>query len=292
MSKIEQINVLTFDIEEWYHFDIFSTPDTWLTYTPRLDQYLPKILDKLDEQQTKATFFCLGWIARTYPNIIKEIKNRGHELACHTDKHFFVREMTPEAFEEDLKLALDSIENVIGEKVTAFRAPAFTITEDSTWAFEILARNGIDTDCSIFPTSRSFGGFPSFGEAVPSIIEYKDYRLKEFPINTGKVMGKEFVFGGGGYFRLFPYSLVKNLMTKSNYNMTYLHMRDFDYEQPRFKHLSKMRYFKCYYGIKGAYSKFEKMLNDFKWVNLKQASEIIDFNKVNIKKLSDVNEIP
>lgn len=280
MKTKQQMNIISFDIEEWYHFDIFSGEDTWKEYPSRIDLYLPRILDELDKHNTKATFFCLGWIARAYPEVLKQIQRRGHELACHSDKHFFVREMNPESFNLDLKQALDSIENVIGEKVTSFRAPAFTISEDATWAFEILAKNGIENDCSIFPTTRSFGGFPSFGEAKPALIKYKDYKIKEFPINTGTVLGKQFVFGGGGYFRLFPYWLIKRLMNQSDYNITYLHMRDFDYEQPRFKHITGMRKFKSYYGIKGAYPKFLKMLNDFKWISVGEAVKQIDFNKV------------
>lgn len=286
MKLTEQMNILTFDIEEWFHFDIFSPEETWLDFPPRIDLYLPRILDKLDEHQTKATFFCLGWIARAYPDVLKQIQQRGHELACHSDKHLFVREMTPESFNEDLVMALDSIENVIGQKVTSFRAPAFTISEDATWAFEVLASNGIESDCSIFPTTRSFGGFPSFGEAAPTLIKYKGYSIKEFPISAGTVLGKQMVFGGGGYFRLFPYWLIKKLMNQLDYNITYLHMRDFDYEQPRFKHLSGMRYFKSYYGIKNAYPKFEKMLNDFKWINVEQAISQIDYSKVRQLELS------
>lgn len=280
MNKATQLNILTFDIEEWYHFDIFSTEDKWLDYPPRIDLYLPRVLDKLDNHETKATFFCLGWIARTYPQVLKQIKQRGHEIACHSDKHFFVREMTPESFNQDLRQALDSIENVIGEKVTSFRAPAFTISEDATWAFEVLAKNGIENDCSIFPTTRSFGGFPSFGEAKPTLIRYKDYKIKELPINSATLFGKQIVFGGGGYFRLFPYSVIKKWMNQSDYNITYLHMRDFDYEQPRFKYLSKPRYFKSYYGIRQAYPKFEKMLADFKWISVGQAIQQIDFNAI------------
>lgn len=280
MNTGRQINVLTFDIEEWFHFDIYSKEDSWLSYPPRINLYLPRILDLLDEQNTKATFFCLGWIARNYPDVLKQIQARGHKLAAHSDKHFFVREMNPESFDADLRLCIDSIEDVTGQKVTAFRAPAFSITEESTWAFEVLARNGIDTDCSIFPTTRSFGGFPSFGEATPAIIKYKDYDLKEFPISTGTFFGKQMVFGGGGYFRLFPYWFIKKEMSKLDYNMTYLHMRDFDYEQPRFEHLSAMRKFKSYYGMKGAYPKFEKMLRDFKWVDLDQATELVDWSTV------------
>ena len=283
MNKAEQMNIMTFDIEEWYHFlgyQMQITEDKWKDYPPRIDLYLPQVLDKLDEYQTKATFFCVGWIARTFPDIIKRIHERGHELACHTDKHLFVKDMTPEAFDLDLSQALDSIESITGDKITSFRAPAFTITEDATWAFEVLAKNGIENDCSIFPTSRSFGGFPSFGEATPTLIKYKSYQIKEFPISTATILGKQMVFGGGGYFRLFPYSQIKRLMNQLDYNMTYLHIRDFDYEQPRFKGLSRGQAFKAYYGLKKAYPKFEKMLHDFKWISVEQAVSQIDFAKV------------
>ncbi len=274
------MNILTFDIEEWYHFDIFSTEDKWDSYESRIDLYLPRVLDRLDEKDFKATFFCLGWIARKYPKIIKQIAKRGHEIGCHTDKHLFVKEMTPESFNEDLQMALNSLESLIGEKVISFRAPAFTITADVTWAFEVLAENGILNDSSIFPMTRSFGGFPSYVEAKPSIILYNDVIIKEFPMNTGKILGQNFVFSGGGYFRLFPYKTIKKLMNKSDYNITYLHMRDFDFKQQRLRHLSMMRYFKSYYGIKGTFSKYEKLMNDFKWVSVEEAVGLIDWGKV------------
>lgn len=273
------MNILTFDIEEWYHFDIFSTEDKWGSYEPRIELYLTKVLDKLEEKNFKATFFCLGWIARKYPEIIKQIANRGHEIGCHTDKHLFVKDMTPESFYKDLRLALDSIENLTGKKVVSFRAPAFTISEDTIWAFEILAKQGILHDSSIFPMTRSFGGFPSFGEAKPSLISFNGITIKEFPMNTGKILGKDFVFCGGGYFRLIPYKIIKKLMNQSDYNITYFHMRDFDFNQPRFKHLSIMRYFKSYYGIKEAFSKYERLMNDFTFINIDMATSMIDWDK-------------
>ena len=279
------MNILTFDIEEWWHFDTFSTEDIWDNYEPRIDLYLNKVLDELDKKGIQATFFCLGWIARKYPQVIKTIVVRGHEIACHTDKHLFVKDMTPESFYEDLRLALDSIENISGSKIKTFRAPAFTITENEKWAFEILAKQGIEYDCSIFPTTRSFGGFPSFGEGKPTLIKYNGYEIKELPINTGKFLGKEFVFGGGGYFRLFPYWLIRKKMSQSDYNMTYLHMRDFDYEQYRFKYFSIERYFKSYYGLKGTYNKFLHLINDFKWVSVEDACKQVNWNDVRQIKL-------
>ena len=282
------MNIFSFDIEEWYHANNVNhliAEEEWITLPPRIDLYLPRILDKLDEFNIKATFFCLGWIARTYPGIIKQIHQHGHEIACHTDKHLLVNKMTPESFDSDLKIALDSIQNITNEKIISFRAPSFSISEDATWAFQVLAENGIEIDCSVFPTTSSFGGFPSFGEATPALIKYKDYQIKEFPMSTAKILGKHIVFGGGGYFRLFPYWFIKKLMEKSDYNMTYLHTRDFDTEQYRFKQISTISYFKSYYGIKDAYPKFEKMLKDFSWINIRQAVQQIDFDKVKLIQL-------
>jgi polysaccharide deacetylase family protein (PEP-CTERM system associated) len=273
------MNILTFDIEEWWHFDIYSTEDKWDGYEPRIDLYLNKVLDELDNQKVQATFFCLGWMARKYPQVIQKIAERKHEIACHTDKHIFIKDMTPESFNEDLRCALDSIENISGTKIKSFRAPSFTITDNEKWAFEVLSVNGIEYDCSVFPASRSYGGFPGFGEGKPTLIHYNDHVIKEFPINTGTVLGKKFVFGGGGYFRFFPYALIKQLMNQSDYNMTYLHMRDFDNEQYRFRYFSIERTFKSYYGLKGAYAKFQHLLTDYEWISVENAGRQINWTE-------------
>ena len=138
----------------------------------------------------------------------------------------------------------------------AFRTPAFSIDEQTGWACEILAENGIETDCSIFPTTRSFGGFPFFGKAEHCWIDYREVMIRESPIHTALILGNEVVYCGGGYFRLFPYWLIRHFLRKADYAMTYFHMRDFDYEQPRFGYLSPMRKFKSYYGFNRSCSKF------------------------------------
>ena len=279
------MKILSFDIEEWFHFDICSTEDKWINYSPRINLFLPQILDVLEAKNIKATFFCLGWIARTYPDIIRRIHEKGHEIGCHTDKHLFIHEMKPIDFDTDLKKALFSLENIIGEKIKSFRAPSFTITEESKWAFEILAKNGIENDCSIFPTSRSYGGFPSYDATTPAFIEYDGIKIKEFPISTGKIMGKRIVYTGGGYFRLFPYWFIKTMLSQSDYAMSYFHMRDFDYEQPRFSYLTLERKFKSYFGLKSSYSKFMKLLDDFEWINVQSASDKIDWDEVKTIRL-------
>ena len=271
------MNILTFDIEEWYTYELYPKGGK-AYYLPIINKYLDNILDLLDEINTTATFFCLGIIARNYPEIIKKIDERGHEIGCHSDKHTLLTNMTPAAFKEDTQLAINSIGNVTGKKVTCYRAPAFSITERNKWAFDILIEEGITTDCSIFPSSHSFGGFPSFTAGTPVLVGINGKTIQEFPISYVTSMGKKWMFSGGGYFRFFPYSLTKKMMSQSGYNMAYFHIRDFDSKQ---KQVYSLRYFHSYYGIKNAYTKLEQYLKGFQFISLGEAISKMDWNNVN-----------
>ena len=123
--------------------------------------------------------------------------------------------------EEDIKKSITVIESITGKKVRMFRAPGFSITEKNIWVFEILANCSITHDSSIFPAGRAHGGFQSYKKDIPSIIEYGGYQIKEFPINTTSVLGKKWIFSGGGYFRITPYTLIKQWTKSSEYVMTY-----------------------------------------------------------------------
>ena len=279
------MNILTFDIEDWWVYDHYGLGNAD-DYLPRLDWYLNEILDLLDRKNFKATFFCLGQVARQYPYVIKKIASHGHHIGCHSYNHQFLGDLKPEEFAADTKLAIDSIEDAIGIKVNSYRAPAFSITEESKWAIEILAENGIEYDCSIYPATRSFGGFPSAHMNNPTIIKYNHSELREFPMSLTKIFGKEFAYSGGGYFRLMPYPIIERIVAKSNYVITYFHIKDFDVKQLKSSSLLSsrespiLRYFKNYYGIKGAYTKFERLLADFEFVSIEQASKMIDWEKI------------
>lgn len=275
------MNILTFDIEEWWGYEHYCIGNE-KEYLPRLEYYFDFILDKLDEKGFYATFFCLGEVAKKYPEVIRKIAERGHHIGSHSYSHKFLGNTNPEEFAEDTYKSLDVIENITGEKVTAFRAPAFSITENNRWCLEILAENGILYDSSIFPAKRSFGGYSSFKQREPSIIEYRDKVIKEFPISITSIYGKDIAYSGGGYFRLFPYWKFKSVAKKSSYLMTYFHISDFDKDQVRkFGTLrgesSIIRYFKSYYGLNGCFSKFQRLISDFDFINIKQADECVDW---------------
>lgn len=285
MAINNKIEILTFDIEEWFHLldhNSTKTSQEWANYEVRIHQNMERILTLLKNTNQKATFFCLGWIARQYPEVIKAIISHGHEIGCHSHLHQLVYEQTPAEFEADLKSALHTLEDISGEKIRMYRAPGFSITEKNKWAFEILAKNGIEIDCSVFPANRAHGGFASFQYAKPSIIRYNGIELKELPINYHTLFGTPIIFSGGGYFRLLPYALIKKWSAQSNYVMTYFHPRDFDAAQPLIKDLPLSRKFKSYVGLKGATPKFEQWLSDFEFIDIGTAVNKIDWSKVPI----------
>lgn len=283
------MNILTFDVEDWYNCDFISGDFEWDKHEVRIYEGAHRILDELDKRNLKGTFFCLGWLAENHPLIIKEIADRGHEVGCHSYQHELSHRFTLEEFIADTSKAKTLIENVIGKKINIFRAPGFSITKNNTWALKALADMGFEYDCSIFPANHDYGGMPSYGEGNPKLIDLGDGRyIKEFPINIHKVVGKNLVFSGGGFFRLFPYFLIKKWAKGCDYMMTYFHPRDFDAGQPVVPNLPLMRRFKSYVGIKGAFKKLQHLLNDFDFVNVEQADKIIDWSKTEILNIEDL----
>ena len=216
---------------------------------------------------------------------IRKIAEAGHQIGCHTYQHELLTNLSKAQLYNDLYRAKAEIENVIGKKVDAFRAPAFSITKHNLYAFDALAELGFKYDCSLFPAHRDYGGMPSYGIGEPRLINHEGYIFKEFPINPTDIFGRKIVFSGGGYFRLFPYWFIKHLTERQNYTMTYFHPSDFDPEQPDMKHLPLLRRWKNRVGLKGAFAKYEKYLSDFEFVNLEQADKVIDWNSVGEVKL-------
>lgn len=274
------MHILTFDIEDWFHIldnDSTRSPAQWGGFESRLASGVERLLDVLAAHRCRATFFCLGWVARTYPSVVRKIASAGYEIGSHSDEHQLVYELTPQRFADDLRVSIDSIEQAVGRKVEYYRAPGFSITQATPWAFEALARNGIRLDSSVFPAGRAHGGYATFGQARPTIVETNGVSIREFPINTARVLGRSAVFSGGGYFRLAPWWLLRKLTRDSEYVMTYFHPRDFDAGQPVLEGLSAVRRFKSYHGIRGAKAKLDRLLDEFEFVDIAAAEARVDW---------------
>lgn len=282
------MKILTFDIEEWFHIldnDSTKTVEEWSNYETRIHSNVDKIFNLLAKSNLKATFFVVGWIAEKYPEVLNKIDKLGYEIGSHTNMHQLMYEQKRNEVQQDLKRSIDIIQSITGKKVTAFRAPGFSITEKNKWAFEVLAENGITHDSSVFPAGRAHGGFPSFSKAEPSIIKINGYELKEFPINTVPILGKKWIYSGGGYFRVTPYPFIKKWSNSSDYIMTYFHPRDFDKDQPMIEGLSRIRRFKSYYGLGNCMNKLERWTSEFSFVDLRNANQMIDWSKAPLVEL-------
>lgn len=277
------MNILTFDIEEWFHIlDNESTRNEsdWGRYETRIHQNMDLIFQLLEETNSRATFFCLGWVADKHPDVIRRIDAAGYEIATHSYAHQLAYEQTPAQFQDDLERSIKHLQDLTGKKVRSYRAPGFSIKEYNRWVFPILVEQGIDIDCSVFSARRAHGGDASLSMFEPGYLNVGGTLLKEFPINTMPIMGQDVIFSGGGYFRLFPYGLIKGLMNRSKYVMTYFHPRDFDAGQPMIPGLSRTRQFKSYYGLKNCWPKLKQLLVEFPFVDLAEADRQVDWSKV------------
>lgn len=265
----------------------------------------------------KATFFCIGWVAERYPRLIREIHEVGHEIACHSYDHRIIYRMTPDKFREDVRKSKRILEDLTGEEVIGYRAPSYSITNKSRWAFEVLIEEGFQYDSSIFPIHHDFYGMPNaprFPFVVSldensnlefSMLEFEfpsasfhntrtaapledmtsSGRLRtrcdllEFPISTVKVFGQNLPIGGGGYFRLFPYSLVRKGLESINQRESkpfifYVHPWEFDPEQPRINSVSLRSKLRHYANLDKTGHKFKRLVSDFQFLSIKQFLKI------------------
>ncbi len=284
------MNILTFDIEEWFAEETLygDRKEKYSEY----DMYLGKILDTLDENNVKGTFFCVGGLVSKYDYVIKRIAERGHEIGCHSNHHIFLNKMSYEEVLEDTKTAIDAIEQLIGMKVLSYRAPAFSVDKSNKWVFEILAQCGIERDASVFPAARDFGGFSNFPSDMPCIINQGGHIIKEFPICMTNVFGKRLAYSGGGYFRLFPLSLILSEMSRANYAMAYFHIGDLIPEsnavmtREEFESYFKVngslinrykRFIKANIGKSGAFGKMVSLINKQSFISIDEADTLIDW---------------
>jgi polysaccharide deacetylase family protein (PEP-CTERM system associated) len=261
-------NALSFDLEDYYHVNAFESAnrDNWAGFTSRVVQSTQRVLELLDEASCKATFFTLGWVAENYPELIREIAERGHEVACHSDKHRRIFEMTAAEFRDDTRVAKDRLEQIIGRKIIGYRAPSFSITKGSLWAFEILAETGFRYDSSIFPVDHPNYGMPR-GPRTAFRVPTPRGTIVEFPMPTLELAGSRSPFGGGAYLRLLPYWYTRWGIRFLNERegqpaCVYVHPWEIDPEQPRMKGSVTARV-RHYLGLRGLETKLRGLLRDF-----------------------------
>lgn len=276
------MNILTFDIEDWFH--VLEHPynnklSSWKEISSNLEKNVHCILEMLEEYDQHATFFCLGWIADHYPHLIKAIALAGHEIGSHTYSHQLLKKSLKAGFKQDVERSVKSLEDITGQKTKSFRSPAFQIDKNYVQAYEKLGELGISYDSSIQIPARNVRN-PQ--KTYPVIIKVNGYALHEFPIPTHFFLDKAIYRAGSGYFRLFPYAYTRKFLIKNRYNLVYFHPRDFETElQFKFK-FNYLRSFKHKVGRKQMLSNFAKLLSEFRFTGIEKAAKEVNWEKCRV----------
>jgi len=270
--KVAMINAFTIDVEDYYQVSGFERAidrSTWGSFESRVVSNTQRLLELLARHEVRGTFFVLGWIAERFPQLVRDIVTSGHEVGSHSHWHRLVYEMTPRSFRHDLQSSVQAIEDACGQRVVQYRAPSFSITRRSLWALEILAEEGLKIDSSVFPVHHDRYGIPGAKASIHEIATAAG-ALVEFPPSIIKYGRFAVPVGGGGYFRLYPYSLSKCLIARINAVekrpfMFYCHPWEVDPQQPRLAAGSRLGRFRHYVNLASTAAKLDRLLSDFRF---------------------------
>jgi len=261
---------MTVDVEDYFQVSAFENilpREIWNSLPVRVEHNTYKILNLFEQNNIKATFFILGWVAKRYPNLVKDIVQQQHELASHGYWHQRVHTITPNEFKKDVESSKKLLEDISGVVIQGYRAPSYSINYRNQWAFNILEEMGFIYSSSVYPIKHDIYGWPT---APRFKFTSTPNGLIEIPISTLKIGGRNIPSGGGGYFRLFPYPLSRWGMRQINQKdqqpcIFYFHPWEIDCEQPKQKNINFKTRFRHYHNLSGMKIKLEKLLRDFHW---------------------------
>jgi polysaccharide deacetylase family protein (PEP-CTERM system associated) len=266
-------NILTVDVEDWFH--ICGVKDripreTWPGLESRVTQNTLKILAVLGLHGVKATFFVLGYVAERYPELIKKIQAAGHEIATHGYGHTRVYSMSPQSFRQDLRQAIQILKSITNRPVKGYRAPEWSIREDSLWALEILKHEGIEYDSSMAP-------LPIIGNRHYPKRPYRrnlgNGSLWEFPPLVIPFPFIPLPIAGGWGLRVFPYGLIRSEIMRCNNRgnpaLIYIHPREFDLDCPRIA-LPWTKHFVLHARIERTNKRLNRLLKDFLFTSIEE----------------------
>jgi len=264
-------NILTVDVEDWFHIcgvEELIPEGSWLQLESRVTTNTLKILEVLHQKRVKGTFFVLGFVAERYPDLIKKIESAGHEIATHGYAHRQVYTMTPDIFRQDLRKAVSIISQITSRPVKGYRAPEWSIRDDSLWALDILRQEGFEYDSSMAPLPII--GNPEYAK-IPTRLILDNGFLWEFPPLVATTPLVNLPFGGGWGLRIFPYSLIRYTIRKLNSKgqpaLIILHPRDFDVDNPRIR-IPLVKKLVLDARLERTGKRLDRLLNDFHFTSV------------------------
>ena len=263
-------NALSVDVEDWFHVGAFENVidrNSWAGLDCRVERNTDAVMALFETAGVKATFFTLAWVAERYPALIRRISDAGHEIASHGCDHQRVFAMQPVDFRADLMRSKAVLEDISGQAVTGYRAPSFSIDKRTPWAHPALAETGYRYSSSVAPVVHDHYGWPEAPRFAFRPIAGCD--LIELPVTTAKLAGRTLAAGGGGFFRILPYSFsrwaVAQVNAANNPAIIYFHPWEIDPGQPRVANASLKSKIRHYTNLSAMAGKLNRLMGDFAW---------------------------
>jgi len=263
-------NAMTVDVEDYFQVSAFEntiSQDDWTSMPARLPRNVELILQIFRRENVKATFFTLGWVCEKFPQVVRDIAAAGHEIASHGHAHSRVWTLTREQFRSDVEGTRKRLEDVSGTRVIGYRAPSFSIGQETLWAHDVLAEAGYTYSSSVFPIQHDHYGLPN---APRFPFRTSSDVLLEIPMSSLSFLGRNWPCAGGGYFRLLPLSYSKWAVRRINERdqmpaVFYFHPWEIDPGQPRINGISAKARFRHYLNLNKFEYRLTQMLLSFRW---------------------------
>lgn len=272
----ERCHIFTVDVEEYFQVHAFEglvQRGEWKAFPSRVEHATRRVLRLLDGAGVRATFFVVGWVAERHPELVCEVAELGHEIASHSMLHERVGDMGPERFRKDARTSKALLEDIVGEPVLGYRAPSFSLTEETEWMLEILVEEGYRYDSSLFPAHRPGGDGMPGGERRPHMIETASGDLLELPLTTRSVAGVTLPAAGGAYLRHLPYGLVRGGLLETEEDgspgVVYVHPWELDPEQPDIPASITSR-FRHYRNLDRTEPLLERLTDEFEFTSVRR----------------------
>ena len=263
-------NILTIDVEEWFHGNDFDLPrERFAGLESRVERQTDFLLSLLAGSKARATFFILGCVAEAHPGLVRRIHGAGHEVASHGHYHDLVYSLTPAEFAAQLRNSTSALSGIIGEPVTAFRAPSWSIVEKNLWALDVLRENGLSVDSSIFPMRTGMFGIKNARLDIHEIAK----GLIEYPPAALRFGGLTLPVAGGIFFRILPYAItaaaLRRINGRGNPAVVYLHPWELDPGHPRLPEIPRRRTWYHYHRLGAARAKYCRLLAEFEFGSIR-----------------------
>lgn len=262
------VNAMSVDVEDYYQVSAFTgvvQRRDWNRFEDRVGDSTRRVLDLFAAAGVRGTFFILGCVAKRHPDLVRAIADGGHEIASHGFAHHRIFELTPAWFLRDVRHTRRRLEDIAGRPVRGYRAPSFSISRATWWAYDALAEAGYRYSSSVYPIHHDHYGVPD----APRDPFQPLPGFTEIPITTVMLGERRFPCGGGGWFRLLPYALSKRALLRVNSEprpaMFYFHPWEIDPGQPRIPGAGLRSRFRHTVQLDRMEGKLARLVRDFRW---------------------------